>query len=140
MNKYRCFVYCATFSALVATAFVIKTDPAIAQEAEEEIEEIVVEAPVVRREVGRSSATGAKVEVIELKRRVNYADLDLSKHADVTELKTRIKTTARESCEKLNEMFPLEEPTGERGIQSCTNKAVAGAEDEVEEAIAAAGS
>ena len=122
--------------ALAATGLFIKTDPAIAQQVAEVMEEIVVEAPIVRHQVGRSAA-GAKIEVIELKRRVSYADLDLSKHVDVTELKTRIETTAKESCEKLDDMFPFAEPTGGQGIRSCTDKAVAGTEEQVQAAIAA---
>ncbi|MDH3339590.1 MAG: hypothetical protein OEM76_17425, partial [Gammaproteobacteria bacterium] len=69
--------------ALAATGLVIKTDPAIAQQAAEDIEKIVVEAPMVRRQAGQTNI-GAKIEVIELRRRVSYADLDLSKYADVT--------------------------------------------------------
>lgn len=123
--------------ALAATGLFIKTDPAIAQQVAEEMEEIVVEAPIVRRQVGRS-ASGAKIEVIELRRRLSFADLDLSKDADVTELKTRIETTAKESCEKLDDMFPFAEPSGVQGIRSCTDKAVAGTEEQVQAAIAAA--
>jgi UrcA family protein len=122
----------AALLALAATGLFIKTDPAIAQQTAEEMEEIVIEAPIVHRQVGRTSS-GAKIEVIELKRRVSYADLDLSKSADVTELNTRIETTAKESCEKLDDMFPF---SGEE-IQSCTEKAVAGTEEQVQAAIAA---
>ncbi len=121
--------------ALAATGLFIKTDPAIAQQVAEAMEEIVVEAPIVRRQVGRSAA-GAKIEVIELRRRLSYADLDLSKDADVTELKTRIETTAKESCEQLSEMFPLS-PSDRGEIHHCTNKAVNGAEEQVQAAIAA---
>jgi UrcA family protein len=139
MNTRLIFSFVSgAFLALSATALVFKTDPAIAQQAAEEvIEEIVVEAPIVRHQVGRTSI-GVKIEVIELKRRVSYADLDLVKYADVNELKARIKTTAKESCEKLSDMFPLAEPTGGKGIRSCTDKAVAGTEEQVQAAIAAA--
>ena len=127
----------AALLALAATALVFKTDPASAQQAAEEvIEEIVVQAPIVRRQVGRT-AIGAKIEVIELRRRVSYADLDLSKDADVTALKARIETTAKESCEKLSDMFPFD-PSDRREIQSCTNQAVDGTEKQVQAAIAAA--
>jgi len=127
----------AGFLALAATGFVIKTDPAIAQQATEEIlEEIVVGAPIVRRQVGRT-AIGAEIEVIELRRRVSYADLDLSKDADVTALKARIETTAKESCEQLSDMFPLDQ-SERREIQSCTNQAVDSTEEKVQAAIAAA--
>ena len=127
----------AALLALAATALVFKTDPASAQQAAEEvIEEIVVQAPIVRRQVGRT-AIGAKIEVIELRRRVSYADLDLSKDADVTALKARIETTAKESCEQLSDMFPLN-PSDRAEIRRCTNQAVDGTEEEVQAAIAAA--
>lgn len=104
--------------------------PAISQQAEEEImEEIVVEAPIVRREAGR----------IEMSRRVSYADLDLSKRADVTELEARIKTMAKDICEKLDEMFPIGRRATHGGeVQQCTRKAIKGTEEQVEAAITAA--
>ena len=127
----------AGFLALAATGFVIKTDPAIAQQATEEIlEEIVVEVPIVRRQV-RRTAIGAEIEVIELRRRVSYADLDLSKDADVTALKARIETTAKESCEQLSDMSTFDQ-SDRREIQSCTNQAVDSTEEKVQAAIAAA--
>jgi UrcA family protein len=127
----------AALLALAATALFFKTDPAIAQQAAEEvIEEIVVQAPIVRRQVGRT-AIGAKIEVIELSRRVSYADLDLNRPADVTELKTRIETTAKESCEQLSDMFPSN-PSDRNELRRCTNQAVDGAEEQVQAAIAAA--
>ena len=125
--------------ALAATGLVFKTDSAIAQQATEEMEEIVVEAPIERREIGRTALV-SKTEIIQLRRRVSYADLDLSKYADVNEFKTRIKTTAKESCEKLDDMFPLIESWAMVEIRSCTDKAVAGAEEQVQVAIAAAAS
>lgn len=119
--------------ALAATGFVIKSDPAIAQQVVEKAHEtIVIEAPIVRRQVGID-----KVEVIELRRRVSYVDLDLSKYADVTELKTRIETTAKESCEQLSDMFP-HDPSDRREIRRCTNRAVDGTEEQVQAAITAA--
>ena len=129
------FVSAALF-ALAATGLFIKTDPAIAQQTAEEVDEIVVEVPIVRRQVERTTS-GAKVEVIELRRRVSYADLNLSKYADVTELKTRIETTAKESCEELSDMYPLD-PSDRGEIRRCTNQAVDGTEEQVHAAIAAA--
>ena len=138
MNPKLTFSFVSgAFLAFAATGLVINPDPAIAQQAAEEvIEEIVVEAPIVRRRVGRTTS-GVPIEVIELRRRVSYADLDLSKYADVTELKTRIETTAKESCERLSDMFPLD-PSDRLEIRRCTNEAVDSTEEEVQAAIAAA--
>jgi len=138
VKKDHSFVYCATFAALVAIGFVLKTDPVIAQQVDEEIEEVVViEAPIVRRHAERTAASGMRTEIIELRRRVSYADLDLSKHADVIELEKRIETTAKEACEKLDEMFPIP-PSDIADIRRCTRKAIEGTEEEVQAAIAAA--
>ena len=130
-------VVSAAVLALAATGFFIISDPASAQQATEEMEEIVVQAPVERQNVGVASTTGARIELIELRRRVYFADLDLSKNADVAELKTRITTTAKESCKQLSDMFPLD--TSDRHeIRQCTDKAVDGTEEQVQAAIAAA--
>lgn len=110
--------------------------PAIAQQAAEEaIEEIVVYAPVERRQ--RKWSKGGWVEVIELSRRVTFTDLDLSKYADVTELETRIETTAKGACEQLVEMFPLDK-SDKDDVRRCTQKAIKGAEEQLQAAIAAA--
>ncbi|MCP5093329.1 MAG: UrcA family protein [Gammaproteobacteria bacterium] len=130
-------VVSAAVLALAATGFFIKSDPARAQQATEEMEEIVVQAPVERRYVGVASTTGAKIELIELRRRVYFADLDLSNDTDVAELKTRIKTTAKESCKQLSDMFPLD-ASDRHEIQRCTKKAVGGTDKQVQAAIAAA--
>jgi len=124
----------AALLTLAATGFVIKSDPAIAQQASKVIEEVVVEAPITVRQVGRTSI-GAKIELIELKRRVSYADLDLSEHANVTELETRVETISKESCEKLSDMFPFDSATEKR---RCIKKAIESADEQVQAAIVAA--
>ncbi len=108
-----------------------------AQQVAGEMEEVVViEAPIVRKWTERGRY-GGKVEVIELRRRVSYADLDLAKHADVTTLETRIEDTAKESCETLSDMFPLD-PMDKTELRSCTKKAVNGTKEQVKAAIKAA--
>ncbi len=139
MNPILTFSFVSgAFFALAATGLVINADPAIAQQADEEvIEEIVVTAPPVRRQFKRRRGGGWD-EVVELRRRVSFADLDLSKHQDITELETRIETTAREACEKLQEMFPLSIPPGRAGVRRCRKTAERSAEDQLQAAIAAA--
>lgn len=111
--------------------------PAIAQQAAEEaIEEIVVQAPVERRQ-RKWTKSGGWIEVIELSRRVSFTDLDLSKYADVTELETRIETTAKGTCEQLAEMFPLDKSDRDE-VRRCTQKAIKGADEQLQAAIAAA--
>ncbi len=136
MNPRLTFSYVsAAFLALAATGLVFKTGPAVAQQASEVMEEVVVEGPITVRQVGRANIIGARIEVIELKRRVSYADLDLNKHADVIELETRVETIAKESCEKLSAMYPLDSATERR---RCIKKAINSAEKQVQAAIVAA--
>jgi UrcA family protein len=138
MNTLRKLMQGLVSSALLALlSFAWPTDTmAEAQQVAGEMEEVVVvEAPIMRSWTERGRY-GGKVEVIELTRRVNYADLDLSKPADVTTLETRIETTAKESCEALSDMFPLD-PSDNMEILSCTKKAVNGTKKQVEAAIAA---
>jgi len=132
-------VYGTAILALAGIGFVIPAGPAVAQQANEKMEEyIVVGAPIERhRVVGRSSTTGADIEEIELTRQVSYADLDLCKHADVMTMETRIENTAEESCKELSDMFPLN-PSNRTEIASCTRKAVDGAKQQLQKAITAA--
>ena len=118
----------------LTTAIAMCSIPVVAQEPEPTLEEIIVEAPwlVEREVVGRSSSTGAPIEEISLTRRVDISDLDLTHTADVSEAERRIEGVARDSCDKLAEMFPLsgvDEP-------SCVDDAVENAMAQVEGAVA----
>lgn len=129
------FIPAGLVVALLAGAFVGNDQGAFAQQTGDRIEEIVVTAPAMyRREV--SDSPTMKTEVVELTRRVTFGDLDLTKHAGVTELNARIEAVARDSCERLAEMFRLDEP-GIRGVERCTEEAVQRAEEQVEEIVAA---
>ncbi len=135
MNPRLAFSFVsAAVLALAASGLVFKADPAVAQQASEVVDEVVVEAPITVRQVGRRN-TGTKIELIELKRRVSYADLDLRKHADVTELETRVETVSKEACKKLFDMSPYNSATEER---LCTKKAIDSTEEQVQMAIVAA--
>ncbi len=108
---------------------------AVAQQANEEMEEVaVITAPIEHRYEGRTMR--GPILVIELKRRVSYADLDLSELADVTTLVTRIEATARESCEELSNMIPFGDRMESR---RCMKRAVHGTEGQVQAIVKAAG-
>lgn len=124
----------ATVLTLAAIGLVFKADSAVAQQDSEVMEEVVVEAPMTVRQVEKTNI-GVKTELIELKRRVSYADLDLSKHADVLEFETRVEAVSKESCEKLSDMFPLGVAAETR---RCIKKAISSVEEQVQAAIAAA--
>ncbi len=130
----------AAFLALAATGLVIKTDPVVAQQASEVLEEVVVEAPITTVREVRWTSRDAAMRIIELKQRVSYADLDLSKSANVIEFEVRVETIAKESCDKLSAMYPLPQAgTTERERQRrCISEAINGAKGQVQAAIVAA--
>ena len=115
--------------------FWASSPPALAQEANEVREEvIVVMAPIEHRYEGRT--VRGPIQVTELKPRVSYADLELSSRADLATLETRIETIARDACEELSYMAPF----GTRAeVRRCVKRAVDGTEGQVQAAIAAAG-
>ena len=120
--------------ALALTGVFIASDVAFAQEPNEEV---VVRAPIERAKVKSSVGSLVKTETIELNRHVSFADLDLKNPADVTVLDTRIADTAKESCQKLSDMFPLDR-SDHSEMNRCVKKAIAGTVKNKERAIFAA--
>jgi UrcA family protein len=118
--------------ALATIGLVSMSQAAIADEG---IDEIIVKAPVVQHQVDRT-ANGIKIDVIEVTAAVSFADLDLSKNADVQELMARIKDSANESCEELSEMFPLD--MDRSAIQDCAIETSADTQRQLRAAIDAA--
>jgi UrcA family protein len=75
----------------------------------EENEQIIIHAPemvVKRMPTNPRPYSLQNAEVITGEKSVNFADLDLSKPADVTELQKRISETARDICQDLNRRYP----------------------------------
>lgn len=110
---------------------------AVAMQTVDEVEEIIVKAPVqVQKHVTRNTtgATG-NTEIIELTRPVSITDLDLSDQADVEILETRIAAMAEDSCEKLSAMFPLDR-SDPAEFRRCTRLAIESALNQKERAIA----
>ncbi|MGD2128169.1 MAG: UrcA family protein [Lysobacterales bacterium] len=126
--------------AATATAwvFVFAYAFALADEKNQQMEEIVVQAPVSveRTAIHSASDPTVKTEVVELTRKVYIGDLDLSKYADVQELESRIRLVAQDSCKRLSDMFPLSDMHGDD--RRCVEKAIKSALSEKESAIAAA--
>lgn len=110
-------------SSIAATAF-----------AADQMSEITVEGSRMTKEVvGRSTSTGAPIELITLSRHVNYTDLDLTTHSGVTELQKRIDTTAKVACRELDKVFPFSRNSD--SARSCVDKAVKSAMPRAQEAI-----
>ena len=127
---------------LLLVGFCTRIDPALAQAEDESqagtvIDEVVVRAPMSRETVTRR-ALGSGKEIIEIRRSVSFADLDLSNPEDVLELEQRIEMLARQSCEELEEMFPLEQDDDAGNVRRCTREAIKGTEDELRNVVAAA--
>ena len=123
----------------LTSALLFAFGSALAQEKDRKMEEITVQAPInVEREAKHSASDPlVKTEIVELKREVYIGDLDLSQHSDVVKLESRIEKVARESCGKLDDMFPLSSPRS-RDAKRCVDRAIKSALAEKEAAIAAA--
>ena len=132
MNQRQVFSFLpAAFLALATSGLFLMSNSAIAQETDA-MEEIVVRAPVVHREV-ETLPNGIKVDVVEVLARISYADLDLTMYKDVMTLETRIESRANESCEHLAGMFPLD--MDKRAIQRCASESVADTRKQMKAAI-----
>ena len=142
MYRFKSPVLSVCSVLLVSTGLLLGTGAAAAQDtgekkAGEAIEEVIVEAPVVRRKVAATSPTGYTTEMIQLRRQVTFSDLDLTDETDVKMLQERIETTAKEACQALDDMLDRDkqDPTD---VFRCTKQAIKDAEKEVEAVVAAA--
>jgi UrcA family protein len=102
--------------------------PAAAQRI---IDEIRVEAP---RMVHSERLPRGRGEQVSLAYQVTFADLDLTRSADVRELEGRISTAANEVCEQLETLFPLGDPPA----GDCARRATEAAMSDVRRAVDAA--
>ena len=142
MYRFKSRVLSVSSALLVATGLLTWTGAAAAQETGEKevsgaIEEVVVEAPVVSRKVAATSPTGYTTEMIQLRRQVTFADLDLTDESDVEVLEERIETTAREACQALDDMLDRDKQD-QTDVFRCTKQAIKGAKKEFEAVVAAA--
>ena len=114
MPRKQQFVLIATSGLLSVGLFVATgptiAQPTIAQPATAQPPEVVtVTAPrVVHQTVGRSNI-GAPIEVTSISREVKFADSDLSTESGTAAIKERIGDIARDMCEELDKMYPLEQ-------------------------------
>jgi len=127
---------------ILAMGYLLLANPVLAQDDDEgksaaAIEEVRVEAPVVTRKVTARGMAGYTTEVIQLRRRVSYADLDLTDEMDVEEFEKRLEMAAREACETLKELFPRGQKNA-GDVYRCTRHAIENSEKEFESLVAAA--
>lgn len=76
--------------------------------ASRETEEVTVDAPYTIREklLSRQMSGEMRTAQISVESRVNYADLDLRKAADVEAIEKRIRHAAVQNCRELERRFP----------------------------------
>ena len=115
--------------ALIAAGFAIVGVAAVAQE----LKEIVVEAPRVER-AKEHSALGAPIDIISVRHRVTYKDIDISTRLGAQVLETRVKDSAKAACKEIDSLYPLAPPDS----LDCEKTAVDKAMVQVHEAVAAA--
>jgi UrcA family protein len=130
------------FVFFLAMGVMFRVDPVLADEEDEEefaaaIEEVRVEAPVITRKVTARGPSGYTTEVIQLRRQVSYADLDLTDERDVEEFEKRIEMSAREACKALKELFPKGQKNAV-DVYRCTKHAIENSEESFESVVAIA--
>ena len=96
------------------------------QQNDNQIPQITVQASheVQRKQVGMSY-TGIPVEEVSLSRHVGFRDLDLTTAAGKDELDKRIKAVAKEACNQIQKLYPLEQ--WDSDTRTCIADAVKGA-------------
>ena len=102
----------------------------------QQTEEVVVTAKPLARVTVKSDAAGRTIETLTLERHVGYADLDLSKYADVTELRKRIEINAQEACNQLDDLRPIPRWSASEK-QDCIDRAIDSANEGLQAAISA---
>ena len=142
MFENKSLVVGAAFVFPLAMGLLLCAEPVLAQEDDESdsvaaIEEVRVEAPVVTRKVTARGPMGYTTEVIQLRRQVSYADLDLSDERDIEEFEKRIEMTAKEACESLKELFRKGQKNA-GDVYRCTKHAIEISEKEFESLVATA--
>lgn len=118
--------------SLVAAAIGAMTTVAVAQQLPEV--KVVADKPVLAQ--GRT-ASGHPVEVVQLSRVVNYADINVASHIGAKVLEQRVADAAKAVCDELATLYPTG-TSHELGTGSCVTDTVKAAAPQVQAAIAAA--
>ncbi len=95
------------------------------------IERIEVTAPPYRHE---RSSIGAPIQDVAMSREVRFDDLDLATRDGAWELRSRVRETARDLCNRLSVRYPV----ATEDSPPCYRTAVASAMDQVNDVIAQA--
>jgi UrcA family protein len=85
--------------AAMAVGLAITCGASFAQEAKE----VVVEAP--RAQVTHESVNGIPSDVITIRHRVSYKDIDISTNSGAEVLKQRIGNAAKDACKQIDTLY-----------------------------------
>ncbi len=118
--------------SLIAAAIGAMTAAAVAQQLPEVT--VVANKPVLAQ--GRT-ASGHPVEVVQLSRAVNYADINVASHIGAKVLQQRVTDAAKAVCDELATLYPTG-TSHELGTGSCVTDTVNATAPQVQAAIAAA--
>jgi len=121
-------------SALSALALAAVTMPFALAQSTEATQEVQITAFKPILTTGRD-VRGGPVEMVQLSRRVSFADLNIATYSGATELHKRIASIARDVCHQLEQKYPgsTDLPSG-----SCVSEAINSAMAQANAAIAAA--
>jgi UrcA family protein len=100
----------------MAAGLAIMTGASFAQQPME----VVVEA--ARPQVTHSSASGMPTDVITIRHRVSYKDIDISTNSGAEVLKQRVKDAAKEACKDIDKLYPNEFVSS--GVAACEKSAI----------------
>jgi UrcA family protein len=108
---------------------------AVAQQADQ-APNAKIEAGKMEQTEVRVDYTGMPVEQLQVDRTVSYADLDLSTPSGAAELNRRVTEAAKEDCEQLDTVDPID--LSDTDAASCVRTATDGVLKQVKAAIVAA--
>ncbi len=112
----------------IATVCLIALGQVPAFAAEKKLEEITVMAPRITSEQ-RTSPPYGKTIVANKSARVDISDLDISRTADMNEVRNRVEEAAQRICKQLSDELPFGQPD----TPECVRRAVSDAMAQVEE-------
>ena len=94
----------------------------------------VVTVEAVREIIVGKSPIGAPIKELSIRSRVTFADLDLTTAAGAAALQKRVDDTAKSTCKEIKVDVPAEGSS----VEKCVKDALAGAQPQIDQAIAAA--
>jgi UrcA family protein len=92
----------------------------------------VVTVEAVREIIVGKSTIGAPIKELSIRSRVTFADPDLTTAAGAAALQKRVEDTAKSTCKEIKVDVPAEGST----VEKCVKDALAGAQPQVDKAIA----